>query len=98
MLQQDSPDDYVIATGESHGLEDFVRLAFAAVDLDWRDHTEVSPEPFRASDIKTSTGNAAKAHARLSWKPVFGMADVVEMMVRAEIQGGDRLAWLEAGG
>ncbi len=65
MLQQDAADDYVIATGESHKLEDFVRLAFSAVGLDWRNHTEVSRELLRASDIRTSSGNSAKARARL---------------------------------
>ncbi len=84
MLQQDQAEDYVIATGESHRLEDFVRLAFEAVGLDWRDHTEPSPELWRASDILNSAGNAAKARERLQWAARYRMPDVVRMMVVAE--------------
>jgi len=98
MLQQDVADDYVIATGESHGLEDFVRLAFVAVGLDWRDHTEVNPDLLRAADIRFSSGNAAKARARLGWAARLRLPEVVRLMVRAELEGGNSLAWLDAKG
>ncbi|MBK8640037.1 MAG: GDP-mannose 4,6-dehydratase [Chromatiaceae bacterium] len=98
MLQQDAADDYVIATGEPYGLEDFVRLAFEAVDLDWREHTEVSPGLLRASDIRTSAGNAGKARQRLGWEATYRAPDVVRMMVAAERAGSDALDWLKAPG
>ena len=98
MLQRDAADDYVIATGEPYGLEDFVRLAFEAVDLDWREHTEVSPGLLRASDIRTSAGNAGKARQRLGWEATYRAPDVVRMMVAAERAGPDALDWLKAPG
>jgi len=98
MLQQDVADDYVIATGESHGLEDFVRLAFVAVGLDWRDHTEVNPDLLRAADIRFSSGNAAKARARLGWAARLRLPEVVRLMVAAERAGPDDLDWLQASG
>ena len=56
MLQQDKPDDYVIATGESHSLEEFVSAAFAQVGLDWHDHVAIDPEFFRPTEIAVSRG------------------------------------------
>ena len=96
MLQQDVADDYVIATGESHGLEEFVRLAFEEVGLDWRDHTDIAPGLLRASDIRMGAGNAAKARECLGWAASYRMPDVVRMMVAAERAGTDDLDWLDA--
>jgi GDPmannose 4,6-dehydratase len=96
MLQQDVADDYVIATGQSHRLEDFVELAFATVGLDWRDHTELSPDLLRASDIGSSLGNPAKAQQQLGWKARYGMPEVVRMMIAAERAGAENLEWLRA--
>jgi GDPmannose 4,6-dehydratase len=85
MLQQPVPGDYVIATGRSHSLEEFVAAAFAAVQLDWRDHTVVTPALYRPADISEGRGNAARAAAALDWRARKLMPDVVAAMVEAEL-------------
>lgn len=84
MLQQEKPDDYVIATDASYRLEDFVAEAFKTVGLDWRDHVETDQSFFRPSEIMRSCGNAAKARERLGWRPRYKMQDVVRMMSEEE--------------
>lgn len=85
MVQCEAPDDYIIATGESNSLEDFVREAFAVVGLNWRDHTVISQALFRPTDISHGKGNAAKAEHRLGWRAQAHMKDVVAKMVDAEL-------------
>ena len=87
MLQQSQPDDYVIATGESHSLEEFVAEAFASVKLDWREHVESDPELMRPTDIAAGMGNPAKAREKLGWEAKNKMHRVVRMMVDAELSG-----------
>ncbi|MFI4891061.1 MAG: GDP-mannose 4,6-dehydratase [Steroidobacterales bacterium] len=87
MLQQQAPADFVVATGTSHSLEDFVREAFAAVNLDWRDHTEISRSLYRPTDISEAKGNPEKIAKLLGWKAASGMKDVVSMMIQAELTG-----------
>lgn len=84
MLQHEKPDDYVIATGESHPLESFVEHAFACVGLDWRDHVIPDASLLRPTDIEAGRGNPTKAWHVLKWQPQFKMPDVVRMMVEAE--------------
>lgn len=84
MLQQDEPDDFVIATGETSSLREFVSAAFAAVGLDWQDYVVNDPSLLRPTDIMTVRANPAKALALLGWQARFRMRDVVEMMVEAE--------------
>lgn len=81
MLQQDSPDDYVIATGQTHTLESFVSKAFAAFDLDWRQHVEQNSELFRATDLLISRADPSKAEVKLGWKSKFGLNEVIGGMV-----------------
>ncbi|MEZ5942722.1 MAG: GDP-mannose 4,6-dehydratase [Planctomycetaceae bacterium] len=83
MLQQDSADDFLIATGESHTLEEFVASAFAEVGLDWNDHVESDASLFRPSDIAMSQMNPAKALRELSWEAKIRMPEVVSRMVKA---------------
>jgi GDPmannose 4,6-dehydratase len=85
MLQQDQADDYVIATGETHSLKDFIKAVFAHLDLDWKLHVESNPELLRPTDIMVSRGNPAKATERLSWRARYKMSDVAKMMADAEI-------------
>jgi GDPmannose 4,6-dehydratase len=85
MLQQEKADDYVIATGESHALRDFVAETFAYFDLDWREHVRSDPILLRPADIDHSRGDASKAHRRLGWKAETTMADVVRRMAEAEV-------------
>jgi GDPmannose 4,6-dehydratase len=85
MLQFEEAQDFIIATGVSHSLEEFVKESFAAVDLDWRDHTVVSDALLRPSDISEGKGNAAKAERLLGWKAQAHMKEVITMMVGAEM-------------
>jgi len=85
MLQQAEAGDFVIATGQSHSLEEFVAAAFATLRLDWREHTVVSQALYRPSDISAGCGDAAKAAARLGWRAHKTMPGVVAAMVEAEL-------------
>ena len=85
MLQQDKPDSFVIATGQSHSVKDFCRHAFEHVDLDWEDHVQVDPEFFRPADVHTLRGNPAKAQRLLGWEPEVNFRQLVEMMVDADL-------------
>jgi GDPmannose 4,6-dehydratase len=84
MLQQEKPDDYVIATGESNKLEDFVAEAFACVNLDWHDHVTTDKSFYRPTDIAVGRGHPAKAREFLGWQATYKMPDVVRMMIEAK--------------
>jgi GDPmannose 4,6-dehydratase len=84
MLQQDQGDDYVIATGESRSLEEFIDIAFARLGLSWRDHVEQDPRLFRPTDFAIGRANPLKAQRKLGWKANLKLKDVVEMMVDAQ--------------
>jgi len=81
MLQEDRPDDYIIATGRTITLREFTAEAFAAVDLDWREHVDVDATLFRPADITISRANPAKAERVLGWKATLFPADVARAMV-----------------
>src|ERR1700693_4107797 len=83
MLQQESPEDFVIATGQTRKLQDFIAVAFDAVGLDWRDHTRIDQTLFRPTEIMIGRGDASKAAEKLGWKPKYKMDEVVRMMVKA---------------
>ncbi|NLS98131.1 MAG: GDP-mannose 4,6-dehydratase [Planctomycetaceae bacterium] len=85
MLQQDRPDDYVVATGIKHSVRDLVELAFRHVDLDWQDHVEVDPKLFRPAEVNTLRGDANKAREVLGWVPSVSFAELVQMMVDADL-------------
>lgn len=87
MLQQDSPDDYVIATGQTSRLQDFVDEVFTDLGLNWRDHVKTSQELFRPTDILTISANPKKAARKLGWKAKYRMRDVARMMVKAQRDG-----------
>jgi GDPmannose 4,6-dehydratase len=85
MLQRERADDYVIATGRIHAVRDFVRLAFAAVDLDWERYVVVDPRFYRPAEVDLLVGDAAKARRELGWEPEVPFEQLVEMMVRADL-------------
>ena len=89
MLQQSQPQDFVIATGESHSLEEFVNTAFSTLGLKWHDHVTVDSALFRPTDLVTGRANPAKALAQLGWQAVSKMHDVIRMMLDTE-QGYER--------
>lgn len=80
ILQQDDPEDYVVATGVTHTLEEFVAEAFSCVGLDWREHVITDPALLRPSEIMVSRANPEKALQRLDWQARYKMSDVVRMM------------------
>jgi GDPmannose 4,6-dehydratase len=84
MLQQKQPSDFVIATGQSHSLEEFVCAAFDAVGLKWKNHVETDPALIRPTEIARQRGDAAKAHRELGWQARHDIFSVVRMMVSAE--------------
>ncbi len=83
MLQRPTPDDYVVATGTAHSLQDFVAAAFAFFDLDWRDHVQLDPALHRPSDLAMSRGNADKAARDLDWRAETVMPDLVHPLAEA---------------
>lgn len=85
MMQVEQADDYIIATGETNSLKDFVSAAFEAVGLDWTEHVKLEPHLVRPSEIRYSSGNPQKAMDRLGWKADLRMRDVVREMVTAEL-------------
>jgi GDPmannose 4,6-dehydratase len=86
MLQQQEPDDFVVATGESHTVRDFLDLAFQHVGLDWHGFVEIDPRYYRPSEVDHLRGDASKANRVLGWKPTIGFPELVALMVDADIQ------------
>jgi GDPmannose 4,6-dehydratase len=86
MLQQEEPDDYVIATGESHSVEEFLEEAFGYAGLDWRDHVEIDPRYFRPTDVDFLQGDASKAKRKLHWEPRVKFKELVRVMVDADLR------------
>ena len=84
MLQQAEPDDFVLATGETHSVREFAERAFAHVGLDWRKHVEVDPEYYRPTEIDCLVGDASKAKSKLGWAPQTRFRDLVKIMVEAD--------------
>jgi GDPmannose 4,6-dehydratase len=85
MLQQPEPDDYVIATGESHSVQEFVEMAFEAVNLDWREYVEDDPRYLRPSEVDHLCGDPSKAREILGWKPRMTFKDLVRHMVESDL-------------
>ncbi len=86
MLQQDRADDYVVATGRTHAVREFVRLAFGAVDLDWERYVVVDPRYYRPAEVDLLVGDASKAVRELKWQPEVSFEQLVELMVRADLE------------
>jgi len=86
MLQHDTPEDFVIATGETHSVREFCELAFGHLGLDYRDHVRVNPMLVRPAEVDLLVGNASKARAMLDWDPQVRFVQLVRMMVDADLQ------------
>jgi GDPmannose 4,6-dehydratase len=98
MLQQDDPDDFVLATGETHTVQEFVEKAFGRVDLDWREHVVVDPAFVRPAEVDLLLGDPAKAGAKLGWEPAVAFDELVAMMVDADMaRVAQRIAFDRAG-
>ncbi len=86
MLQQDEPDDYVLATGETHSVREFLEEAFRCADLDWKDHVKHDPRYLRPAEVDLLVGDAGKARKKLGWEPKTRFKDLVRLMVDADRQ------------
>ena len=87
MLQQDQPDDYVIATGETHSVREFLEEAFLYVGLDWRDYVKIDCRYFRPAEVDLLVGDASKAKRILGWQPKVSFQALVRLMVDADLEG-----------
>jgi GDPmannose 4,6-dehydratase len=85
MLQQDQPDDFVIGTGETHSVEEFVEIAFDHLDLDWRRHVVVDPALYRPAEVDLLLADPSKARKTLGWKPQVTFQELVRMMVDSDL-------------
>lgn len=89
MLQQEKPDDYVIATGETHSVRDFLQEAFSCVGLDWQDHVEIDPKYYRPAEVDLLVGDASKAKTNLGWQPKTTFKELVRLMIDADLDAED---------
>ena len=87
MLQQDQPDDYVIATGETHTVREFCETAFGYLDLDWQQYVVSDPKYFRPAEVDLLVGDASKAKRLLGWEPSVTFQELVRIMTDADLAG-----------
>jgi GDPmannose 4,6-dehydratase len=85
MLQQDEPDDYVVATGETHSVRELCQVAFECVNLNWEDYVVVDEKFYRPAEVDLLIGDSGKAHAKLGWEPIVTFRELVELMVEADL-------------
>jgi GDPmannose 4,6-dehydratase len=93
MLQQNEPDEYVIATGEAHSVRELVEKAFEVVGLDWREYVKVDKRFFRPLDVPCLVGDYSKAREKLGWEPRTKFERLVELMVKEDLNRWER--WLK---
>jgi GDPmannose 4,6-dehydratase len=86
MLQQEKPDDYVVATGETHSIREFLDIAFGYVNLDWQDYVEFDPRYLRPAEVDLLIGDPSKAKQKLGWEPSVTFEQLVTLMVEADLQ------------
>lgn len=86
MLQQDKPDDYVISTGEAHTVEEFAKLAFEYVELDYRDYIEIDSRLIRPTEVHTLCGDSSKAQKDLKWYPSISFQDLIKEMIESDLK------------
>ena len=85
MLQQDEPDDFVIATGKTHSIRDFLDLVFGQLELNWRDHVAIDSRYFRPAEVNALLGDASKAREKLGWTPQTDLAELARIMVEGDL-------------
>src|SRR5689334_17835327 len=86
MLQQSEPDDYVVATGETHSVREFLEVAFGHVGLDWRKHVEIDPKYYRPAEVELLIGDYSKAKKKLGWQPRTTFQELTKLMVDADVK------------
>ncbi len=90
MLQQDAPDDYVVATGETHSVQEFIEEAFGFVDLDWQEFVVQDPKFYRPAEVDLLVGDSSKAGEKLGWEPTVSFQELVRLMVKADLETWER--------
>ncbi len=95
MLQQDKPEDFVIATGEMHSVQEFLEVAFETLDLNWKDYVEIDPRYFRPTEVDELRGDFSRAKEKLGWTPKVGFRELTEMMVKSDLQAAEKEAKLK---
>ena len=98
MMQADHPDDYVVATGETHSVREFLTEAFGYVDLDWKEHVEIDPRYYRPAEVDILQGDATKARQELGWKPKVQFKELVRLMVDHDMELAKREQVINEGG
>jgi len=98
MLQVEKPDDYVIATGQSYSVREFVEAAFAELGLDWKKHVEIDPRYMRPTEVDALQGDPTKARKALNWTPKVGFKELVRMMVERDLDLARQERTLKAAG
>ena len=93
MLQQDEPDDYVIATGETHSVQELCEVAFGCLDLDWREYVLSDAQFFRPAEVDLLVGDASKAGVKLGWEPTVSFEQLIQLMVKADMQALGADGW-----
>ena len=86
MLQSSSPDDWVVATGETHTVQEFLEIAFSKVDLNWQDYVLTSDKYFRPNEVDYLLGDYSKANELLDWKPKTSFEDLVKLMCESDLE------------
>jgi len=86
ILQQPEPDDFVLATGETHSIRELLQVAFDAAGLDWKQHVECDPKLMRPAEVEYLCGDASKARQKLGWRPRLGFAELIQLMVQADLE------------
>jgi GDPmannose 4,6-dehydratase len=86
MLQAEEPDDYVVATGQTHSIREFLDLSFGMLDLDWKEHVEIDPRYYRPTEVDLLLGDATKAREKLGWEPRIAFPELVKIMVDHDLE------------
>lgn len=86
ILQQDEPDDFILGTGETHSVKEFVQESFSYAGLDWEEHIKIDPRYFRPTEVEVLIADSAKAREKLNWQPCFTFSDLVKIMVDADMR------------
>jgi GDPmannose 4,6-dehydratase len=90
MLQQDAPDDYVVSTGESHSVKEFLEKVFSYLGLEWQEYVETDPYYFRPTEVDFLLGDASKARNKLNWKPKVGFQELIRIMTEYDLELAER--------
>jgi len=98
MLQQDEPADYVIATGETHSVREFVEIVFRKLGLDYRKHVSIDPKYFRPTEVDILLGDATKAKKKLGWEPKVSFEQLIDMMIEADMEMAEKEKTLKDAG